>query len=748
MVLALAAALLVQAINLNRYRRRVRVALGQSLGRTVEVGDVHLQLLPWPGLIAENVVIGELPAIGAEPFARMSELRATLRIFSLLTGKPVFSSVIFVEPSVNLSREHFAAISGSSTSASHEFPYLEVRDGRINFKDGDLKQIFYFTQVDGALFRDGDRLRVRFRGRPARTDRALEGAGEVRVEGDVAPQLQLSAKLIDAYLSDLLAVATGADPGIQGRFAADVRLSGRPAALRFEGAAQLADLHRRDVLPPLANTQLAVSFMGTADLPGRRLDLSELRSEAGTLTAFGHVDGFLQVPARRPQWNAQVRLSRADAGRWFTALKFFTQKLSGNSGGDIAVSGSMDGSIHFTPGENGPVAEGNIVVEDLALRAGGIDFETSTNGRLEFSGPLVRLHPIAFTAAGDRPLTASVMFDWTTPAQGPRVVELSAEGKDLSLANFAPLSAALGWPSLPRDGRVSMNARMMLEGGEASYNGTLSLSKVPWTPAWLAQPVMVHTATVIMAPHRLRVNGLVMESGETTVTGTLDRLEGRPWQASLHATQLGSSDLYKLFATRQPMPESLVNLQARGLISVTRMPLRGLLLEELQSSFLLTEKHLSLRDAQARLAAGRVTGKAEIAFGKSGPEYEVAAKLADVEAGDLAPDLANGPISGNIAVKAAGRTAQEIADSLRLTGTLTGRGLKIRAEALAQALRQEHAGTVAADVDVRDRTIHFSRFTLSGPPALTANGKVGFDRTVDLDFHTFHLTGTLSEPKR
>src|SRR5262249_33813627 len=158
LVLALAAALLVQAVNLNRYRRRVREALRQSLGRSVEVGDVHLQILPWPGRIAENVVIGEVPSIGAEPFAGISELRPTLRLFSLLTGKPVFSSVVFVEPSVNVSREHFAGVNGSSAVASRDFPYLEVRDGRVNFKDGDLKQVFYFKQVDGALFRDGDRL--------------------------------------------------------------------------------------------------------------------------------------------------------------------------------------------------------------------------------------------------------------------------------------------------------------------------------------------------------------------------------------------------------------------------------------------------------------------------------------------------------------------------------------------------------------------------------------------------------------
>ena len=101
----------------------------------------------------------------------------------------MFSAVVFIEPRVNLSREHFAGSSVAGVAAPsaapvppREVPYLEIRDGRVNFKDGDVKRVFYFSQVEGALYADGDHLRARFRGRPARTDRELNGAGEVRVE--------------------------------------------------------------------------------------------------------------------------------------------------------------------------------------------------------------------------------------------------------------------------------------------------------------------------------------------------------------------------------------------------------------------------------------------------------------------------------------------------------------------------------------------------------------------------------------
>src|SRR5580658_3853752 len=103
----LVVALLTPYINLGRFRRSVATALGTALGRRVEVGGVHVELLPLPAVVAENVVVEELPEIGAEPLARMSELRASPRLRSLWTGRPDFSSVVFVEPSVNLARGHF-----------------------------------------------------------------------------------------------------------------------------------------------------------------------------------------------------------------------------------------------------------------------------------------------------------------------------------------------------------------------------------------------------------------------------------------------------------------------------------------------------------------------------------------------------------------------------------------------------------------------------------------------------------------
>jgi len=764
----LVAALLTPYINLSRFRWSVATALGAALGRRVEVGGVHVELLPWPALVAENVVVGELPEIGAEPLARMNELRATPRLRSLWTGIPDFSSVVFVEPSVNLARGDFTAsespLGGSRPDASpgvriirltgsaslpSEFPYIEVRDGRINFKRDDLKSVFFFSAVQAALYRGNGGLYLRFRGRPARTDRALTGAGEMRVEGEILPRLDLQARLLDAFLNDLLALATGADPGIQGQFGIDMHVTGHPAALRMEGRARVADLHRGDFLPPISGAPLQVTFAASADLLARRFDIAEVRSEAGTIMAFGSVRGFLQSDARPADWDLQLRLNGADGGRWFTALQHFSPRLSG----DLQVSGTLDGKVHFMPGPAGPLADGEITVEDLEVNAGGGAPLTAPTAKVEFEGPIVRVPPVSLSSSGQGPISIGMAADWTTPSRGPRLMQVTASGQHLSLELLSRLAGALGWPGWPSEGNVAMNAKAILESGSPPvFSGSLNLSRAAWAPPWLSQPVRVHNLQIDLAQRRVRATGLVAQLGDAMVTGAVERSvdpSGKPhWQADLHASELGAGGLAALFATRSPAPEWLASLQVSGKVAARLFHLRGLLLENLESTFALSDRRLLLRDAQAGLAGGRVTGVVDMNFSRAAPEYIARVKLAEVQAGGLIPDLAEGALSGSLELKAQGRTAAELADTLDIQGAFQGRSMHLQNAALAEALRTDRTGAVSAEVRVRDRMLHITRLSLAGPPLLEASGSVGFDRGLDLDFRSFRLAGTLSEPLR
>jgi hypothetical protein len=445
-------------------------------------------------------------------------------------------------------------------------------------------------------------------------------------------------------------------------------------------------------------------------------------------------------------WDLQLRLNGADGGRWFTALQHFSPRLSG----DFQVSGTIDGKIHFMPG---PVADGELTVEDLVVRAGGGAPLITPGAKLEFSGPMVRLLPVTLSSSGQRPITFGIALDWTTPVRGPRLLQVAASGQHLSLALFSRVAGALGWPGWPSEGSVSLNAKATMERDTpAVFSGSLTFSKATWSPSWLAQPVRLDNLKMELAQRRVRATGLVAQVGDTMVTGAAERsvdASGKPrWQADLRASDVGANGLAALFAAQDPAPEWLASLQASGKIAASYFHLRGLLLEDLESDFTLGNRNLVLRDAHCRLASGRVTGSVEMDFARPAPEYRARLKLQDVQAGGLANDLAEGTLSGSLELKTQGRTAAELADTLDIQGSFLSRAMRIQDAALAEALRTDRLGAVSADVKVHERALHFTRLSFGGPPPLQANGSVGFDRRVDLDFQSFRLAGTLSEPRR
>ncbi|MDP9054467.1 MAG: hypothetical protein M3N93_09235, partial [Acidobacteriota bacterium] len=187
MAVILCAAWFVPRISASGYRDRVQAGLERALGRPVEIGDVRFQVLPSPGLTVTNVYIGEDPKIGAEPVAYVNTLLAVPRIMSLLGGALEFSSVNLEDASLNLTRVdnpvagvawNFASLLRPETLAA--FPTLHMRGGRINFKFGDTKSLFYLLNTDIDLWPPGTPQgpwTLRVHAEPARTDRAAHGFG-------------------------------------------------------------------------------------------------------------------------------------------------------------------------------------------------------------------------------------------------------------------------------------------------------------------------------------------------------------------------------------------------------------------------------------------------------------------------------------------------------------------------------------------------------------------------------------------
>ncbi len=261
-------------INANRYQRQIARSMSLSLGRPVHLDNVSFHLLPVPGLTLSNLVVSEDPAFGAEPTIRANTVEASLRLSSLWRRRVEFSTVRFVEPSVNLVRNaegrwnladvllHAAHAKTAPTAqrragSSPRFPYIEATDGRVNVKLGDEKLPFSLTAADFALWQpSAHQWRVRLRGQPDRTDVNMTDPGSLRIEGDLLQaaetenvRVDLHAHWYDAPLGEATLLLTGADMGWRGRLNLDASLAGTLEAAQVSSKLTLGGLRRAEFAP-------------------------------------------------------------------------------------------------------------------------------------------------------------------------------------------------------------------------------------------------------------------------------------------------------------------------------------------------------------------------------------------------------------------------------------------------------------------------------------------------------------------
>ena len=259
-------------INVSRYRGRAAGAIGRALGRDVSVSSLQLKLLPRPGVVLYNFVVADDPNYGAEPMLRADDVTAYLRLTSLWRGRLEIGKLDLDNPSLNLVRRpdgHWnleelverasqtnpAPTAKARPESRQRFPYVEASSGRINFKLGNVKKAFAFTDADFALWLESESLwGFRLKARPVRTDINVSDTGTLKLEGRFqrAPNLRdtplyLKVSLSDGPLGQLTKLFTSRDRGWRGEVRAGAVLTGSPAALGITADAQVDDFRRYDI---------------------------------------------------------------------------------------------------------------------------------------------------------------------------------------------------------------------------------------------------------------------------------------------------------------------------------------------------------------------------------------------------------------------------------------------------------------------------------------------------------------------
>ncbi len=625
-----AAGLILPTLDAGRFRGRIKQSLSEALGREVELGDVRMDLFNGPGFSVDRVVIHDDPAAGIEPFAYVESIEARVSFTSFWTGRLKFASLRLINPSVNLVRPeggqwNILPLLGrtAGTAGRARLPEIQVRGGRINFKFGDRKSIFYLgdASLDATPpASDGGEWRVRFQGAPARTDRAAQRYGAISARGRWRPDsatggiVDISLELERTSLGESIRLIHGHDIGVHGQVSSRARLRGPVSDIAIEGRLELSDIHRWDLLPPYAGFW-PFDFRGRLDLLSQTLDVDSVQAQPAGFSV--RASGFL----RQPRWATMVTVRGMPAAE---ALSIARQ-MGLTVAEQVQASGDLTGVLGYSAdsGLAGMIGAGGISVQmpgTPELRIARGEFIVDAAG--------VRLLPAALNVGTD-PLGRlegeyswqSETFDVVLAARSAAIPQTVAAASVLGGAPVLAHCSNGTWKGMLRFQRRS--------GDQAGrWSGVVEIENAELAIDGIADPVVLTSARIALSEPGISVERLRGTAGAVSFAGDYRHRPGaaRPHRLRLRLAPAGAAELERLLEPTLRRDEGFITRALR--LGRSRTP-----------------DWLARRRADVSFDIGALTGMSlpvRKVRGRAlwnGPEVEITAFTAQVGALNLAGDV-------------------------------------------------------------------------------------------------------------
>ena len=532
---SIAAALLVLALafaapfyEIDSLKAPVRAALEKVLAREVRIdGPVRLRLVPSPGVIVENAVIADEAAFGIEPFAYVPELEASLDALTLVGGRVAFRGVALVEPSMNLVKNEagqwnyqslLQRVFTAAAPGRAALLRIEVRGGRLNFKFGNRKSVFYLSDADIAVSPEaaaGPALRFRFSASPSRTDRAAQGFGRFSGNGRFAyaasgeHRLRMVVRLERSAIPELLTLFGGYGAGLGGFLASRAEFDGPLSRVRIRGELQLAEVDQRFILPPRSG-EWALNYEGTLDLVRQRLRL-QTRPRRERLPVS--IRFFCADYLTRPRWAFLATTERLP----LETIPALASELGVPLFTGLELRGLLSGAV-------GRSAEGRVRgrfrATEVELSAPGGEKVRVAAATITATDDLLSVEPARVILEGRE--AATVSGSYSREAQELHVV---VGARDFPVERFVSIWKAMARAEPPR---------AFSFGSGGSWTGVLHFQGGPGRQLW--------SGNIALRDRRLAVPGLEgnvrILRAETDASGREIRLDARvgglgfraPWQ--------------------------------------------------------------------------------------------------------------------------------------------------------------------------------------------------------------------------
>jgi len=818
-IFLVAAALLVPPfINANRFRARIASSIGDALDRKVSIGNVSVVLLPQPGFELSDFVIQDDPAYNAEPLLQSSSVDAYLRLSSLWRGRLEIARLTLDSPSLNLARnlngewnlqsilQHASQVPAAPTGLKTpverpRFPYIEAKNGRVNFKYLNEKTAFALGDADFAFWQESEgQWRMRLAARPLRTDANLGNAGTLRISASFVKTEDLADVPIRAditlekiQLGQFTSLITGHDSGWRGDLRITATVTGTSHRLNLESKAHISDFRRYDIATSGALdldagcraewTQSSSVFPQAG--PALENLQCQLPPDAPTVVVSGDV---LFRPQR--EYRIQVKADQVPA----SFLAQLARRVKRGLPDDLDASGALSGDFNFGRPSSPPKAPvdapvtGSAGFTDLVLRSPSLGSQVVVGTlRMGFPSPVRSKHikkpdqqqfviePFSLKVNDAAPLEAAGT--------------LTAKQYLLQVKGVTELQAVLAASRLFGLERARIHATgntrldLAISGEWTGFappvvTGTASLQQVTAQLPDISFPLHLDSALLELTPDFFILRNISGKVGAPVVIA-----DGRvavprnctdancPAQFDLHFPVLDVDDLNRVLNPRFRTtswfnlerffggPEEVTPLlrdsKAVGVVAVDRLRLKKLIATNVSAVLSLDSGQLRATQVNATVLGGRHTGTWRADLKSDPPSYIGQGKFDSVDVGQtstlLAQPLGTGRASGNYELQLRGNEWGDLLHSLQ--GAISYRwengSILPSAKAIANhPLRFSHWTGMAEINGIEIRLLQGSM--LAGKQSYRTEGTASLTGDLNLRFSTsgstISLDGTLQEP--
>jgi hypothetical protein len=650
-LLGLAALAIIVApyLNADAYGLRLKWSLQAALGRQVDIGEVHFSLLKGPafsvvrGNSGPGVVIHEDPTIGIEPIAYVETMEVRPSIWSLLMGKFVIASIRLEDASINLSKTGPATEWGRWNFASFvnptvmsTAPAIHVRDGRIHFKFGDIKSVFYLTETDLDISPPttrGGGWKVACSGKPARTDRSAQGLGSFALKGRwfVAPErVDMDLQMDRTGLGEITALLRGQAGSVHGTITSRLHLGGAINNIGIRGRLTVEDVHRWDLLPPHGQGW-PLDISGRLDLIGQQLELQSWSAgnAAPPLSAHFRIGDYLS----RPHWAVAVNWNRFAV----EPLMQLATDMGAQFPDRLKLAGTMDGAIGYSGAGSFQGALGFHNTSVTIPDSPPVGFEQAY---VVFDHGHVRLSPAVVRTSNQD--SAEIEADYQME-QGTLDLSIHSEAMKVESLRSQVALAAVPWLEQVQSGKWSGDLHYHLEPAKAGWSGQLQLTEATVPLPELADPVQLASARAQIDGPRVVLDRIQGQAGKVAFTGEYryEPSAARPHKVRLRAETLDAADLEtELLPTlrrsssliaralgRATVPEWLQQRNVEGTLQIDDLTLGGAHVQKLRTRLLWDVTRVEFDGLQADVDEALVTGKLSINLRARSPAYKLTGKV-------------------------------------------------------------------------------------------------------------------------